>query len=141
MLRFSILLSFSLLWAACSDYDVDTADTLANRNGLAKHLGFEPGSDVTEVYYYSDELGADVRYQLSFKCPKEVVEKIIVDLSLQPKPEGYSGLAPRDDLKWWKPNSTEGLQMWLKEAPDKQYFWELWYSEEEGYAYYQEYSI
>jgi len=141
LLRFSTLLSISLLLAACTDYDVGTADTPANREGFTKHIGFEPSDDVTEVYYYADELGADVQYQLSFKCPKEVAEKIIRDLSLQPKPDDYSGLDPRDDLNWWKPDSTEGHPMWIKRAKDGQHHWELWYSEENGSAYYHEYSI
>lgn len=140
LFRFRILLPFSLLLAACTDYDVDIADTPANRKGFTKHLGFEPGKDVTAVYYYVDELGADVRYQLSFECAKGVAMKIITDLSLQPKPDDYSGLDPRNDLKWWKPDSTEGRPMWIKKAKDGQYYWELWYSEEDGRAYYHEYS-
>ena len=140
-LRVFILFSFSLLLAACTDYDVHTADTPANRKGFAKHLGFEPGSAVSEVYYYADELGADVRYQLSFKCPKEVAEKIIGGLSLQPRPDDYSGLDPRDDLKWWKPNSIEGLSMWIKRTQGGQYHREFWYCDEDGLAFYHEYSI
>lgn len=138
--RFAILFLFSLLIAACSDYDVDTADAPVNRNGFSKHMGFEPGSDVTAVYYYADELGADVRYQLSFQCPKEIAEKIISFLSLQSKPADYSGLDPRDDLKWWEPNSTDTLPMWIKTAKDGQYHWEFWYSEEDGRSFYHEYS-
>jgi hypothetical protein len=140
-IRFIILLSVSLLLAACTDYDVETADTPPNRKGFARHLGFEPGSEVTAVYYYADELGANVQYQLSFECPKEVVERIIRDLSLQPRPEDYLGLDPRNDLKWWKPDSTEGRTMWIKKGKDGQHHLELWYSDEDGRAYYHEYSI
>lgn len=132
---------FSLLLAACTDYDVGTADTPANRKGFAKHIGFEPGSDVTNVYYYADELGADVRYQLSFQCPKQVAEKIIETLSLQPNPPKYNGLDPREDLEWWTPDSTEELPMWIKESEDDQYCWVFWYSKEDGRCYYHEYSI
>lgn len=136
----TLLLSSCLLVAGCTDYDVNTADTPANREGFARHLGFAPGSDVTAVYYYADGLGADVRYQLSFQCPRVVADKIIKTLSLDPKPADYSGLDPRDDLKWWTPHSTEALPMWIKRSTDGQHHWEFWYSEKDGRSYYHEYS-
>ena len=140
LLPFGLLLSLVLLLPGCTDYDVDTADTPANRKGFAERLGFDPGGDVTGVYFYADELGADVRFQLSFHCPKEIAEKIIGDLSLQPKPDDYLGLDPRADLKWWQPDSTEALPMWIKKSQDGQRHWEFWYSEEDGRSFYHEYS-
>lgn len=140
MLRFCILSFLSLLLLGCTDYDPDTADTEANRKGFARHFGFQPNTEVKAVYYFADELGADVRYQLSFECPEEIAKKIIKKLSLSPKPEGHRGLAPRDDFKWWDADSVNTLPMWMK-SNSEQYYWEFWYSTEDGIAYFQEYSI
>ena len=135
-----ILFGILFLAGACTEYDVDTPDTPANRRGFQSHIGFEPGTDVKRVYYYADELGADVQYQLSFQCSKEVADKIIGTLSLESMPPHQAGLEPRVDLIWWKPDSTTGLPFWSK-SKGKQYYWEFWYSEELKQAYYHEYSI
>lgn len=140
-LPFAIYFFFGLLMAGCTDYDVDTPDTPANRSGFIKHFGFEPAGGVTEIYYYADEFGADVRFQLAFKCPDEVAEQIIEKLSLLPSPDDDSGLDPRSDLLWWKPDSTNGRSMWCKQTNDGQYHRVFWYSKEDGRAYYHEYSM
>lgn len=141
LLLVAILVLSAFLVAACTDYDVETADTRANKRGFAKHLGFEPSDEVSGIYYYADEVGGDVRYQITFECSKELAEKIIRFQTLQPKPDNYSGLSPRDDLKWWKPDSIEGRPMWIKKDETGRYYREFWYSKEDGRAYYHEYSI
>jgi hypothetical protein len=97
------------LLSSCTHYNVATADTLANRKGFESHFGFAPNNTVTNVYYYADELGADVRYQLAFQCPKATVDRIIAKLSLKsvPPDQAQSLLDPHDDLPWWKPDSIE----------------------------------
>ena len=139
-LQFVILLWAGLLLSACTDYDVGTADTPANREGFVRHLGFQPGEQVVSVYYYADEFGADVRYQLSFECPPEIAEKIVAELSVRPGSEDDLRLYPRDDLEWWKPGATEGLPRWSTEGGEGQHRREFWYSETDGRAYYHEYS-
>ena len=134
-----ILLWVSLFVFGCTAYDVHTTDTEANRKGFERHIKIKPTEEVSQVYYYADELGADVRYQLSFKCDKAWIEKILTKLSLKNAPADYSGLAPRVDLKWWNPESTKGKQLWINS--ENGYYRELWYSEEDSIAYYHEYSI
>ncbi|WP_269524856.1 hypothetical protein [Coraliomargarita parva] len=137
----ALLLFASLMLSGCTDYAINTADTVANRDGFKAHFGFEPGPDVSALYYYADEFGADVRYQLAFRCPKPFADEIIRELKLMPSPANYSGLKPRDDLEWWLPSSTRDLPMWIHTPEKARYFREFWYSEAEGRAYYQEYSI
>ena len=130
------------LLSSCTHYDVETADTPANRKGFESHFGFAPDNAVTNVYYYTDELGADVRFQLSFQCPKATADKIIAKLSLKsvPPDKAESLLDPRDDLPWWKPDSIDNRDFWIKEK-ENEYYWQLWYSDKDGKAFYLEYSI
>ncbi|MCK5116663.1 MAG: hypothetical protein KAR44_08685 [Candidatus Aegiribacteria sp.] len=139
--RFAICFAFvTTLLCGCTAYDVDTPDTAANRKGFERHLMLAPTDAVSQVYYYADEMGADVRYQLSFKCDKTTIDQIVTGLSLSQAPAEYNGLAPRDDLKWWKSDSIKGRTLWVRERTDE-YYWELWYSENDSVAYYHEYSI
>ncbi len=141
--RFESLVMLTVLacLSSCTHYDVETADTPANRKGFENHLGFVPDQNVTGVYYYADELGADVQYQLSFRCPKSTIERIVEKLALEPVTPERAGelLDPRDDLDWWKPDSVTDLPLWGKE--EEGYYWQLWYSEEDNRAFYQEFSI
>jgi hypothetical protein len=137
---FSFLIFLSL--ASCTEYNLEIADSPANCNGFEDSFGFPADANVTQVYYYADELGADVRYQLSFKCPRFVVDKIISELSLKPVPQDTADslLDPRDDLPWWQPDSIDGRDLWIKEEKN-QYYRQLWYSEKDGMAFYLEYSV
>ena len=131
-----------LLLGACTHYDVETADTPANRGGFEQHFGFVPDTSVTNVYYYADELGIDASYQLSFKCSRETVNRIIDKLSLEsvPPERADSLLDPRDDLPWWNPDSIDNRELWLKEE-ENAYYWQLWYSDRDQTAFYLEYSV
>jgi len=137
----SVLVLGGLL-SSCTHYDVETADTPDNHKGFESHFGFAPDNTVINVYYYADELGADVRYQLSFQCPKATVDKIITELSLKSvlPDQAESLLDPRDDLPWWKPDSIDNRDLWIKEK-ENEYYWQLWYSEKDGKAFYLEYSL
>ena len=137
-----VALLIVLFLASCTEYDLETADTPANRKGFERHFGLPAGANMTQVYYYADELGSDVVYQLSFKCSRDTIEKIISELSLKPVPKDTADrlLAPRDDLPWWKPDSIDGRDLWIKEE-ENQYYWQLWYSEKDGMAFYLEYSV
>ena len=131
-----------LFFPACTHYDVETADTPANRDGFERHFGFVPDASVTKVYYYADELGVDASYQLSFKCSRETVNRIIDKLSLEsvPPERADSLLDPRDDLPWWNPDSIDKREFWLKEE-ENAYYWQLWYSDRDQTAFYLEYSV
>jgi len=129
-----------LVKASEASYDVDTPDTVGNRKGFERHFKMIPDEGVSQVYYYADEFGADVRYQLSFKCDNSTVDQIIAKLVLTKKPGNHNGLTPRDDLIWWTPNSTKNRSLWTKEKQNE-YYWELWYSEKDNIVFYHEYSM
>ena len=117
-----------------------TPDTVANRKRFERHLGFPPDDSITQVYYYADEIGVDVRYQMSFKCNRERVDDIIRQLGLSPAPDPYGGLRPITGFTWWTEGATKDCELWVAES-SKDYFRELWYSEERGVVLYQEYSL
>ena len=131
-----------LFFPACTHCDLETADTPANRGGFERHFGFVPDASVTKVYYYADELGIDASYQLSFKCSRETIKRIIEKLSLEsvPPERADSLLGPRDDLPWWNPDSIDNREFWLKEE-ENAYYWQLWYSDRDQTAFYLEYSV
>ncbi len=124
----------------CTSYDVDTPDTPANRKGFEQHLKIKPTETVSQIYYYADEMGADVSYQLSFKCDKKTIDQIVTKLSLIQATADHTRVNPRDDLKWWKPDSTKGRNLWVKEKKNE-YYWRLWYSEQDNIALYYECSV
>ncbi|HNW91838.1 MAG TPA: hypothetical protein PKM88_02895 [bacterium] len=123
-----------------NSYDISTPDAIGNRKGFEHHFTFAPDTSVSNVYYYADELGADCQYQLSFKCDTATIERIINTIGLVEVTNHDTGLPPRADFTWWTPNSTKGRTLWVKETMDE-YYWELWYSETDGTAFYHEYSI
>ncbi len=65
-LIFTIACAF--MFTGCTSYDHDKPDTENNKAGFERHFGFEPTEDITNIYYYADELGIDQTYQLSFTC-------------------------------------------------------------------------
>lgn len=128
---------------ACTAYDHDTPDTAANLAGFERHFGFEPPDDVTDVYYYADEMGADVTYQLGFAAAPETVARIVAALELAQADATARrdfNLA-RDDLAWWDEADIAQAAFYQK-TNDKQDYWQaLWYSEATGRVYYLEYSL
>ena len=141
-LGFCLLVLLAAL-VACTRYDHDVPDTEANRAGFERHFGFEPPDDVTDVYYYADEMGADVLYQLGFVAGPETVARIVAALELAPADATARrdfNIA-RDDLAWWDAADIAQAAFYQK-ANDKQDYWQaLWYSETTGRVYYLEYSL
>lgn len=142
-LRFCLLILFAALLVACTDYDHDTPDTAANLAGFERHFGFAAPADVTDVYYYADELGADVTYQLGFAAGPETVERIVAALELaQTDPtERHDFNIARDDLSWWDAADIRQATFYQKTNAEKGYWRLLWYSAATGRVYYLEYSV
>ncbi|MBN1877453.1 MAG: hypothetical protein JXA33_24740 [Anaerolineae bacterium] len=135
------LLSLLIALIACTDYDYDVPDTEANRNGFDRHFGFVASADVKDVYYFADEMGADVLYQLGFKAGPETVARIVDELDLtQSNVEDINpGLSY--DLSWWdKVDIQQATRYWISNAV-QDYVWALWYSETTQCVYYLEYSL
>ncbi len=80
------ILLVAVVFSSCTRYTHDKPDTRENRAGFEKHIGFEAPASVSNLYYYADELGADVTYQLGFYTDEKIIEKIISQLSLNQDP-------------------------------------------------------
>jgi hypothetical protein len=129
-----------LTLGACTEYDHDQPDTPANREGFERHFGFSVPASVTDLYYFADELGADVKYQLGFKADQETVDRIVAELDLvQTEPEFQVGVA--QELEWWHEDRIEGLMPYWKSNRDADYFWFLWFDPVSQRVYYIEFSV
>lgn len=117
-----------LLPGGCSRYNAKKADTQENRKGFARVTGIDPGSDVTEIYFYADELGWDPLYCFSFQCSRKTAQKIIEHLKLK-KNENADWQEPfpvPDDLFWWNSEERKNSVFYCRrmEQPEKTYyFW------------------
>ncbi|MBN2006772.1 MAG: hypothetical protein JXA21_25685 [Anaerolineae bacterium] len=143
IIRFCLIgLILLVFLVACTAYDHDTPDTEANLAGFERHFGFEPPDDVTDVYYYADEMGADVLYQLGFAAGPETVDRIVAALELvQADATARRDFKiARDDLPWWDEADIEQATFYQKANDKQDYRWALWYSKATGRVYYLEYS-
>jgi len=133
-----VIIVFSVY--ACTRYDYDQPDTFANQAGFKRHFGFPVPASVTDLYYFADELGADVKYQLGFVADHEAVEKIVTALNLvQREPDFSSSIAQEFD--WWDADVIDGLTPYWKRSSDEDYYWLLWYDTGSQRVYYIEYSL
>jgi hypothetical protein len=136
-----IALSLLLLLVACTDYDHDVPDTPANLAGFERHFGFVTPADVTGVYYFADELGADVLYQLGFEANPETVARIVSALDLAQSEPPQNGLGLAYDLSWWDEEAIQDATLYWTSSDDQAYWRMLWYNEDTHQIYYLEYSL
>lgn len=135
-----ILVVVACLIGACTDYDVDAPDTPANQRGFERHFGFAVPASVSELYYYADELGADVAYQLSFKADQQTIEKIAAELGLAQAALDF-GVELAREVDWWDEDAIKNLTPYWKRNAAKDYYWVLWYDPLDQRAYYLEFSL
>jgi hypothetical protein len=140
-LRYLILVCLIIVLGACTDYDHDTPDTSANRAGFERHFDFTPPPDVTELYYFADELGADVLYQLGFSASPETVNRIVTTLDLETTAPDVDATSLPYDFPWWDAAAIDEATLYWKCNADADYYWMLWYHAETGRVYYLEYSL
>jgi hypothetical protein len=137
-----IVIILILTLVACTDYDHDTPNTAANLAGFERHIGFAAPADVSQVYYFADEMGADVLYQLGFETSPQTVTRIVDGLALEPATDAYKvGRNLAYDLPWWDEADIQQAALYRKTNAEQDYWWALWYSEATGHAYYFEYSL
>ncbi len=137
-----IVLLCAALLACGTEYDYDVPDTAANRDGFERHFGFAAPANVTDLYYFADELGADVKYQLGFEAGPETVADIVATLNLtQSDSTKAHGLNLAYDFPWWDGEDIQRATLYQKTNAEEDYWWELWYSEATGRVYYLEYSL
>ena len=137
VLLLSVLLLVSL---ACTSYDYDQADTPANQAGFERHFGFSRPDSVNGIYYYADEMGADVVYQMGFEATPETIDRIVAELELVQREPGFQSNLARD-FDWWNEDTIEELTPYWKSTPDQDYYWMLWYDSDNQQAYYLEFSL
>lgn len=125
--------------AACTAYDEDRPDTQANRAGFERHLHRPVPASVSDLYYYADELGADVVYQLGFQADPTTVADIVTELGLVQRPADIRiGLARAFD--WWDADRIADLTPYWKHNEADDYAWYLWYDPDLQRVYYLEFS-
>jgi hypothetical protein len=140
LFRLPGLIILLVVLAACTAYDHDTSDTAANLEGFECHFGFAAPPDVTDVYYFADEMGADVLYQLGFEAGPETVARIVSALGLAQTASEEIGLGLAYTFPWWDEQDIQQATLYWKSSEDQDYWWALWYSEATGRIYYLEYS-
>ncbi len=121
-----------LLWCSCSRYDVDKADSKANRRGFEQCFGFPAGDSVTGVYFFADEWGGDAQYCLAFFAPQEVIDRIIREWELSLVAAGGSA-APGgtvDSLPWWDAGERRDSKHYRYEDEAQEISRQLWYNPE-----------
>lgn len=130
------------LLGACTSYDFDQADTEANQAGFERHFGFPTPESVSELYYFADEIGVDVKYQIGFKTDQATVEQIIAALSLEQQDLSFGiGFGLVQDFDWWPVTGIENLQPYWNGTPEDDYYWILWYDTATQSVYYLEFSL
>ena len=130
-----------LLIGGCTDYDHTTPDTAANRAGFQRHLGQAPTEDVKGVYYYADEMGADVVYQLRFEADPATVQTLSSSLGLSDREEAMSQSVARDDLTWWSADQIDSLTPMWKTNASEDHYWMLWYDQDQREAFFLEFTL
>ena len=135
-----LALSIVALLGCEPQYDHDQADTPANKAGFERHFGFSPPASVTDLYYWADGMGADVKYQLGFKADQSTIDQIVTELQLEDKELDSSSFFGRD-FDWWKMDEIQSLPVFWKQVEDKEYYRYLWYDAESRRAYFLEFSV
>lgn len=127
--------------AGCTRYDAETPDTDINRTAFHHYIGFAPPDSVTDLYFYADELGADVNYQFGFSADQATIDTIIEDLALTTEELPYSGINFARDFDWWISDEIDELPLYSRTNEKGDYHFRFWYDAETGRAYYLEYSL
>ena len=132
---------FAVVLLGCEpQYSHDRPDTEPNRAGFQKHFGFPAPDSVSNLYYFADALGADVKYQLGFSADGAVIQEI-VDKHQLTEANDETHIPTAREFDWWVSDEVKMLPVYWKKTADKEYYRYLWYSKETMQAYYLEYSL
>ena len=144
MLKICEAIVFGLLIvisAGCEpQFDHDRPDTDANKAGFRRHFNFSAPATVTNLYYWADGLGADIKYQLGFTAGQETIDRIVAELHLEKNDLDSSALFSHD-FDWWSMDEIESLPVFSKKVDGKDYYKYLMYDSESRHAYYLEFSM
>jgi len=122
------------VWAECrgsSDCPVGPAsrqEVWYGFRGFERHFGFEAPPDVTDVYYFADEMGVDVLYQLGFEAGPETVTRIVKELDLTQSTSASDGPSPdlAYEFPWWDEQDVQRATRYWKSNAGHDYWWALW---------------
>ena len=135
-----LLLAALVMLAACTSYTHDQPDTLPNIAGFESHFGFAPPPDVSELYYYADELGSDYTYQLGFRAEPATVEHIVAQLELEQEQPALSQFIARE-FPWWQASDLKPLTPYWKKNQKGSHYWFLWYAADTKQVWFLEFSL
>lgn len=127
--------------SSCTRYDIDIADSQQNRSGFEYHLGQAPTEAITGIYYYANELGADVSYQLRFEATQATIAPLIQSLALSNESPPIEQSIAREDLPWWNADRIDELSPYWKTNSSEDYYWMLWFDETAEEAFFLEFSL
>lgn len=126
---------------SCTRYDIDIADSPNNQSGFEYHLGQAPTAEISGIYYYANELGADVSYQLRFEATEATVQPLIQSLGLSNEFPAIEQAIARTDFSWWNADQIEALRPYWKTNGSEDYYWILWFDETAEEAFFLEFSL
>ncbi len=141
-----LLLTFMLL-GSCgrvrqflpfTPYTHDRPDTIENKKGFERHFGVSPSPDVTELYFYADELGIDAKYQLGFKADRSTVDKIIAKLGLEQMDQSFDDQIATE-FPWWQKSDLAGLKPYHVQIAKVHKY--LWYDEKKRQVWYLDFDL
>lgn len=125
---------------SCTNYNVDKADTPANKRGFKNIVDVPLTPDVKQIYFYVDEFIQDPSYQLSFKCNQNTLNAIVIkheltkeqkDTSTFVMPPGYPSFF------WWDNKKLTTLEYhWKLDDRENEKLIELWYDPKDSTAYF-----
>ena len=130
--------------SCCSVANRSTITTDPTRNpterGFKNILASQLPDSVSNLYYFADALGADVKYQLGFSADGAVIQEI-VDKHQLTEANDETHIPTAREFDWWVSDEVKMLPVYWKKTADKEYYRYLWYSKETMQAYYLEYSL
>ena len=136
-----VLTAIACACGAFTDYDFDQPNTPANQAGFERHFGFPMPASVSDLYYFADEIGADVKYQLGFTADQETVERIVAALDLTQQEPKFDCTGLIREFDWWSKDAVESVTPYWEGNRDNDYYRFLWFDADRQRAYYLEFSL
>ncbi|MBC6607335.1 hypothetical protein H8B13_10940 [Hymenobacter sp. BT188] len=135
----------SLLWRRLTDkvirhYDANQPDTEFNKKRFQEHFGISASAGASNIYAYSDEMGIDHSYQLSFTSDSALITAIIRHNKMVNKPLDLRPFNIATEQSWWKSSDVETLPMYWR-GEQNRWYQILWYDAKNQKAYCLEYDL
>ena len=144
-----LCLSFSIVAAFC---------TVKSQDSFAHFFHFERTQDVKDLHYFSDKMGIDASYWLSFSCDDSTVNKIVASLNLKPDiqysvatfADGQVDSIPTDGQRFFGGLDSRPTEWWdtaliRKTTPysrkDRVLRWHLWHDTLKHRVYFLHYDL